>query len=117
MTNHQIIKQAYELFNRRNTDALLQLMTEDVEWPNGWEGGYLRTRAAVGEYWARQWAELDPHVEPVDIEELQDGRLQVRVHQVVKNKKGDLLADQFVYHVYTFEDHRIRHMEILEITA
>ena len=96
MTNYQIIKEAYQLFNRRNTEALLDLMTEDVEWPNGWEGGYLRKRAAVREYWARQWAELDPRVEPVDIEALPDGRMQVRVHQVVKNKKGDVLADQFI---------------------
>ena len=37
----------YRAFNDRDADWLLEQMTEDVDWPNGWEGGRVLGRAAV----------------------------------------------------------------------
>ena len=29
----------YEAFNRRDIDAVLAMMSEEVDWPNAWKGG------------------------------------------------------------------------------
>jgi hypothetical protein len=39
-------------------------MHPEVVWPNGWEGGWVEGIEGVRHYWRRQWAALDPHVEP-----------------------------------------------------
>ena len=52
----------YVAFNARDIGAILAVMTEDVEWPNGWEGGVVRGHAEVRDYWTRQWAAIDPTV-------------------------------------------------------
>ncbi len=54
----------YAAFNDRDADAVLEMASRDVDWPNAWKGGRLRGREAVRDYWAAQWAEIDPHVEP-----------------------------------------------------
>ena len=89
-------------------------MADDVEWPNGWEGGYVHGRGAVREYWSRQWAELDPAVTPVGLARLPDGRVDVTVHQIVRGRDGALLSDSTVHHVYRLDNGQIVHMEIRE---
>ena len=42
-------------------------MHPDVVWANGMEGGHVHGRDEVRSYWKRQWAILNPHVEPVEI--------------------------------------------------
>ena len=47
---HQnLITKAYSFFNSRNIDPILFLMSADVHWPNGWEGGFVEGHIAVGE--------------------------------------------------------------------
>jgi hypothetical protein len=110
---HQnLIKKAYEAFNARNIDAVLSLMHANVHWPNGWEGGYVDGHEQVRDYWTRQWKELDPHVEPTSIKETEDGKMEVEVHQLVKDTEGNLVFDGMVKHIYTFENNLIKSMEI-----
>lgn len=108
----KLINQTYAAFNKRDIDVTLQLLHPHVQWPNGWEGGWVNGHDEVRAYWTRQWQELDPQVTPVAITERPDGRIEVRVHQVVKDKQGTLLADGFVTHVYTFENGQVQKMEI-----
>src|SRR5436309_1369815 len=42
-------KRLYDAFNARELDALLDMMTPDVDWPNGWEGGRVVGREALRE--------------------------------------------------------------------
>jgi ketosteroid isomerase-like protein len=107
-----LLERLYERFNARDTDALLAHLTDDVEWPNGWEGGYVRGHEAVRAYWTRQWAEIDPTVVPEAFSTQPDGRIDVTVRQVVKNLEGDLLDDATVHHIYRLRDTRIEQMEI-----
>jgi nuclear transport factor 2 (NTF2) superfamily protein len=107
-----LIKRAYTAFNERNIDAVLSLMHSDVHWPNGWEGEYVDGHDQVRDYWTRQWKEINPHVEPISIKEMKDGRIEVQVHQVVKDLNSNLLADGMVKHIYTVEDNLIKSMEI-----
>jgi len=107
-----ILKQTYQHFNDRNIDATLAMMHPEVEWPNGMEGGIEFGHEAVRNYWSRQWKVLDPHVEPIGFSKQKDGRIDLTVHQVVHDVSGNLLVDQIIHHVYTFEDGLIKAMEI-----
>lgn len=110
----ELIAAAYREFNARDIEGILGRMADDVEWPNGWEGGYVHGHAAVRDYWSRQWAEIDPTVTPVNLARLPDRRVDVTVHQIVRSRDGALLSDSIVHHVYRLDDGQIVHMEIRE---
>src|SRR6185369_10514370 len=98
-----MINQAYHAFNDRDIDRVLSLMTPDVHWPNGWEGGYVEGHDQVRAYWTRQWKEINPTVKPVFIKENESGQLVVTVHQLAKDLAGNVLFDGFVEHMYTLD--------------
>jgi hypothetical protein len=112
----ELLEGAYRDFNARRLDAVLARMTKDVAWPNGWEGGYVYGHDGVRDYWTRQWAVLDPHVEPVSIDPDEQGQWVVQVHQVVRALTGDqagqVVVDTTVRHVYRLRDGLIERMEI-----
>jgi ketosteroid isomerase-like protein len=107
-----LLRAIYEAFNARDADTVLDAMTPDVDWPNAWEGGRAVGADAVREYWTRQWAAIDPRVEPVAFATRDDGRIDVTVHQVVRALDGSLLSDGTVHHVYTLRDGRIAAMDV-----
>ena len=111
-SNRDLLAAAYQAFNARDIESVLALMHPDVDWPNGWEGGRLSGQNSVREYWLRQWAQIDPRVDPVRIADDPDGRTVVQVRQTVRDLAGNLLADQTVQHVYTIQDGFIRRMDI-----
>ncbi|RYY65409.1 MAG: nuclear transport factor 2 family protein [Chitinophagaceae bacterium] len=111
-TEEQTLQAAYQYFNSRAAGKLLALMTPDVKWPNGWEGGYLHGHDDVRAYWTRQWQEIDPVVTPETYTPLPDGRTAVRVHQLVKDLQGKLLIDVYVRHIYSFRNGLVERMEI-----
>ena len=61
----QLIRDLYASFNARDIEAVLAHLHPDVDWPNAWENGRLRGHAAVRDYWTRQFAAIDGHVEPI----------------------------------------------------
>lgn len=107
-----VLERTYAAFNARDIDAVLAVMHPDVDWPNGMDGGRVRGHAAVRAYWTRQWALIDPRVEPRGFTVEADGRMAVAVHQVVRDLAGTVLRDVTVEHVYTFEGDLITSMEI-----
>ena len=115
MANTQIpIAEAYAAFNRRDIDAALALMSENVSWPKASEGGRAVGKEEIRAYWTRQWKQFDPHVEPIEAIERGAGRVDVRVHQLVKNPGGDVLSDSEVWHAYTIANGLIERMDIKE---
>jgi hypothetical protein len=108
----ELLEVVYAAFNRRDIDAVLALMRPDVDWPNGMEGGRVLGCDEVRAYWRRQWGIIDPHVEPVRIADDEAGNTVVDVHQVVRDLSGNILKDQIVQHVYSFEDGLIERMDI-----
>ena len=106
-----LIQQAYSAFNKRDIDGALALMTEDVSWPKASEGGKVVGKEEIRAYWTRQWAEFDPHVEPLAITEEDGGKVRVRVHQLVKSLQGELLSDSEVLHVFTMNSGLIAAMD------
>jgi ketosteroid isomerase-like protein len=109
-----LLRRAYAAFNARDVEAVIALMHPDVDWPNAWEGGRVHGHAAVRDYWARQFEVIDARVEPVDFALDPDGRVVVDVHQVVRDRRGALLSDGHVQHVYRVRDGLVEHMEVRE---
>ncbi|SEG48488.1 SnoaL-like domain-containing protein [Bryocella elongata] len=107
-----VIEQAYTAFNARDIDGALTLMTEDVSWPKASEGGTVVGKDEIRAYWTRQWSEFDPHVTPTAMSEGDDGKVLVRVHQLVKSLAEDVLWDGEVVHTFTMVDGLIAAMEI-----
>jgi len=108
----EIIEQAYRAFNARDIDTALKAMKVDVDWPNGWEGGYVHGHNEVRSYWTRQWAELNPKVWPVGFKDIGDNVVEVEVHQVAKDLNDKVLFDGNVKHIYTFDNGLVSRMEI-----
>ena len=77
-------------------------------------GGREHGRAAVRQYWKRQWREIDPRVEPMQIDFDNAGIAHVRVHQLVKSLDGAVLQDKKIEHVYTFDGPFISRMTIID---
>jgi hypothetical protein len=110
----EFLKQIYERFNARDTEAVLAGLHTDVTWANGMEGGHVHGREAVRSYWTRQWAAIDPLVEPVGFSIGTDGEIVVEVHQTVRDLQGMVLVDQMVGHIFRFENGLIKRFDIRE---
>jgi hypothetical protein len=108
----ELLLRAYAAFNARDVDAALATMRPDVEWPNGMDGGLVRGHDAVRAYWTRQWAAMDPRVDPMRVAAEPGGRVVVEARQVVRDLAGRVTADRVVRHVYTLRDGLIASMAI-----
>jgi hypothetical protein len=106
------LRELYAAFNARDIDSVLHQMTADVDWPNAWEGGRIRGHGAVREYWVRQWAAIDPMVEPLAFSSRPDGSVAVEVDQVVRGLDGGLLSEGRVLHVYCFRAELVSRMDV-----
>jgi nuclear transport factor 2 (NTF2) superfamily protein len=111
--NEHLLRKIYDEFNARHIDKVLSAFHKDVEWPNGWEGGYVHGHEEIRDYWTRQWKEIDPVVTPTAVKQNNEA-IEVTVHQLVKDKNGTVLMDKTIKHVYFFEDGLVKRMEIEE---
>jgi ketosteroid isomerase-like protein len=112
MDPEQRLRAMYAAFNARDIDAVLQQMTADVDWPNAWEGGRVHGHRGVQEYWTRQWATIDPTVEPLAFTTRLDGRIAVEVHQIARALDGTVLTDGRVLHVYALRGDLVARMDV-----
>ena len=111
-----LIRTAYAAFNARDIPAVLATLHPQVRWSKAWEGDYAMGHNDVRDYWLRQWHELNPQVEPTGIRERADGRLEVAVHQIVRDMQGKLLFDGSVRHIYTLQDGLLKQMDIEQVS-
>ena len=115
----EMIKRIYASFNARDIDAVLAVLSDNVAWANGMDGGHVHGRQAVRDYWTRQWAVISPHVEPVAFEETPDGAVAVEVIQSVfdldgRPREGQShgLKDKTVTHIFRMEGDKIVRFDI-----
>src|SRR5260221_9786073 len=108
----QILEYLYDRFNARDMEAVLAALHSDVMWANGMEGGHVHGRDGVRNYWTRQWAMIDPHVEPANFSVEADGTIDVEVKQIVRDLKGNVLSDKMVGHIFRIEGGLIRRFDI-----
>jgi len=110
--NH-FFQELYTHFNERKIDQVIARMTDDVKWANGMEGGYVYGQNGVREYWTRQFAMVSSNVTPLAIE-AENGVVRIKVHQVVHDLNGKLLADEIVYHFFHLQDDKVARFDIGE---
>jgi ketosteroid isomerase-like protein len=110
--NVELLKRIYDRFNARDIETVLAALHQDVTWANGMEGGHVHGREGVRSYWTRQWAMVDPHVEPVAFAEGAKAEVIVEVHQVVRDLKGNLLVDKMVGHMFRVENDLVSRFDI-----
>ena len=117
--NFEMIKRIYQSFNARDIDGVLSVLSEDVAWANGMDGGHVHGREAVRDYWTRQWAVVSPHVEPVAFDDSEDGVLAIEVIQSVFDLNGQPLEgqthglkDKTVTHIFRMEGEKIVRFDI-----
>ncbi|MBY5417471.1 nuclear transport factor 2 family protein [Rhizobium leguminosarum] len=115
----EMIKRIYASFNARDIDAVLAVLSDDVAWANGMDGGHVHGREAVRDYWTRQWAVISPHVEPMAFEETPGGAVAVEVIQSVFGLDGRPLEgqthglkDKTVTHIFRMEGDKIVRFDI-----
>ena len=109
---HNLVKKAYSAFNARDIDTALSTFHPNVQWPKAFEGGYVTGHDEIRKYWTRQWSEINPNVEPTGFNEREDGKLEVTVHQIVKDLQDNLVFDGVVKHIYTIQDGLLQKMDI-----
>jgi ketosteroid isomerase-like protein len=114
LPTREFFSNLYDAFNRRDIEIVLSMMTEDVKWANGMEGGFVYGRENVREYWRRQFEVINPQLQILNIESDSDNRVVVSVHQIVKDLDGNLLADKTVKQIFTFDGGLIKTFEIGE---
>lgn len=112
----ELLHAAYSAFNSRKIPDALATMTMDVSWPRAFKGGFVVGHQAVGLYWAEQWAEISPTVEPKAFQLDGAGNILVKVRQVVRNLAGAVLVDEYTCHRFTFEQGLIQKMDICLLT-
>lgn len=88
-------KTLYQNFNDRKIDLVIIEMTDDVQWANGMEGGYVFGHNDVRAYWTRQFGLVSSNVMPLKIGE-ENNVVKIKVRQIVHDVNGNLLADDIV---------------------
>jgi len=110
-----VLRAAYRAFNSRDIDAAIELMHPDVDWPNAWEGGRVRGREGVKEYWLRQFAAISSRVEPKTFLPQADGSILVDVRQEVHDTtSGELVSASDIRHRFHFADDLVIRMDVVE---
>ena len=113
-TDKELLTHLYDRFNARDMEAVLAKLHPDVMWANGMEGGHVQGHDGVRSYWTRQWAMIDPHVEPTGFSAGANGTTEVEVHQTVRDLEGNVLADRSVGHIFRIEDGLVVRFDIRE---
>ncbi len=116
MPSHaDLLKRLYDRLNARDMEALLVAMHPDVLWANGMEGGHVRGREAVRSYWTRQWAMLNPQVDPISFCARPNGSTRAEVTRSCA--QGAILLDRTVGHIFHIEQDLITRFDIEEFAS
>ena len=106
-----VFKNLYQNFNNRKIDLAINEMTDDEQWANGMDGGYVYGHNGVRAYWTRQFGLISSSVTPLEIDK-ENNVVKIKVHQVVYDVNGTLLSDEIVYHYFTLKDGKITRFDI-----
>jgi hypothetical protein len=107
-----LLERAYRLFNDRHVDALLAMMTDDVEWPDVANRAVLSGKQAIRPYWAAQFAVADPQVRPTAFIDAGDDLVAVVDQRILDREGRPLAPPAVVFHRYTFDGGLVRRMVV-----
>ena len=110
LTHEALLREAYAAYNRCDHDALLALVSNDVDWPNSRER--LHGKDQLLAYWVEHWKKVRTHDEPVKITRLAPDRSAVRISQVVRKLDGTFVSQGLFDHTYRIEHSLIARLDI-----
>jgi len=120
----KVLERIYDRFNARDIDDVLTVLTDDVAWANGMDGGYVHGREAVRAYWTRQWTMVSPHVEPLGFHRTAEGTIIADVRQSVRDLDGNPLQgqahglkDKTVGHVFHLREGKVARFDIQDAAS
>ncbi len=108
--HRELLLQAYAAYNRQDLEALVALVSDNVDWPD--DGGRLHGKDEVRAYWTEQWARTRTHDEPVAFSRRDDGRIAVLISQVVRSPDGSVISEGHFLHLHRLEGNRIARLDI-----
>jgi hypothetical protein len=115
MTHRDLLENAYAAYNRRDVDGLLELLTEDVDWPDG--DARLVGRAAVRRYWLDQFTQTRTRDEPVRFVALSPDRTAVHIDQTVQDRHGRVLSRGAFRYSFTVRGGLISRLDVAAVTT
>lgn len=89
---------------------MLELVSDDVDWPDG--ANRLRGKADLKAYWLDQWTRTRTHDQPLAFTAMPDGRVAVRISQIVRSLDDRVLSRGTFGHVHEIVDSRIVRLDI-----
>ena len=101
----------YENFNNRKIESVVAHTTENVQWANGMEGGYVYGHNGLRDYWTRQFTMINPRVIPLNIT-AEDDVVKIKVHQLVHDLNGQVILNKNVYHYFHMDHNKIARFDI-----
>jgi len=107
------LKKVYAAFNTRDLGALAPMLHPDVEWPNGLEGGTVRGRQAVLDYFARQFETMNPDARLIGVRFEPPARLVADLQYAVKDLRGQVWSDTRATLAYDFRDGLLAGMVVI----
>ncbi|ALN72257.1 hypothetical protein M673_05985 [Aureimonas sp. AU20] len=116
----ETLQRLYERFNARDIDGVVGMLADDVAWANGMDGGYVEGHDGLRAYWTRQWSLIDPHVEPLRFQQVEDGSVLVEVRQTIRDLEGHPveakgLKDKTVGHLFHFTGDKVSRFDIRDV--
>lgn len=111
--HRELIGRLYHAYNARDLEALSALVQEDVDWPDG--DRRLHGRAAVRDYWAKQWSRIHTHDEVVGVVDQTPRRTVVRISQVVRALDGAVVSSGAFEHTYEIRDGIVARMDLRKL--
>ncbi len=121
--NVQTAKEGYAAFGRGDLPAILELLTDDIEWitPGPPDvipaAGRRRGKQEVGGYFATLGAEVDVHkFEPQEFVAQRDHVVVLISSEATVKRTGRKVTDH-VAHVWTFRGSRLARFETFQDTA
>jgi ketosteroid isomerase-like protein len=110
-----LVRLAYERFNKQDVDGVLELLDDDVEWPDLVHTSVLKGKEAVRQYWRRQFEIATPTVLVGEVMEVGEAVIAV-AYQQLYDLHGRLLGPpNVVVHRFRFRGGLVSKMELTNL--
>lgn len=114
MNSEQLIRDAYDAFNRKDADRALAALHPDVEWANG-EGGFVHGHREVRDHWQQQWKAANPTIQPLRfLPGANEEQVTVEIRLLVRDQQDNVMSDHTMRNIFVLERGLIKSMQIEE---
>lgn len=108
-TADDLMRTAFDAYNRQDAATLLTLVTEDVLWPG--DEGMLRGKDELRAFWKRQWAETKTHDEVLAVQTREAGYVVVDLSQKVHAIDGTPISSARLRYGFVVKGGLIRRLQ------